>query len=112
MLISTLSLNATASTTGTPAAGSDMLSSYLMIGFLILVFVAMYFITIRPQRKRDKELKNQIGKMAVGDTVVTIGGVVGVVANIKDDEVTITTSVAHTMITFKKSSINNIVPRV
>jgi preprotein translocase subunit YajC len=111
MLLSTLALTATSAATGT-AAGTDMLSSYLMIGFLILVFVAMYFITIRPQRKRDKELKSQIGKMAVGDTVVTIGGVVGVVANIKDDEVTITTSVAHTMITFKKSSINNIVPRV
>jgi len=111
MLLSTLTLTATTAAAGT-ATGTDMFSSYLMIGFLILVFVAMYFITIRPQRKRDKELKNQIGKMSVGDTVVTIGGVVGVVANIKDDEVTITTSVAHTMITFKKSSINNIVPRV
>ena len=110
MLLSTLTLTAT--TAATTPAGTDMFSSYLMIGFLILVFVAMYFITIRPQRKRDKELKSQIGKMAVGDTVVTIGGVVGVVANIKDDEVTITTSVAHTMITFKKSSINNTVPRV
>ena len=110
MLLSTLTLTAT--TAATTPAGTDMFSSYLMIGFLILFFVAMYFITIRPQRKRDKELKSQIGKMAVGDTVVTIGGVVGVVANIKDDEVTITTSVAHTMITFKKSSINNIVPRV
>ncbi len=110
MLLSNLTLTAT--TAATTAGGTDMLSSYLMIGFLVLVFVAMYFITIRPQRKRDKELKSQISKMSVGDTVVTIGGVVGVVANIKDDEVTITTSVAHTMITFKKSSINNIVPRV
>jgi preprotein translocase subunit YajC len=111
MFLTNLILTATPGATGS-ATSADMLSTYGMLIFVVVVIIAMYFITIRPQRKRDKELKSQLSKMSVGDTVVTIGGVVGVVANIKDDEVTITTSVAHTMITFKKSSINNIVPRV
>jgi preprotein translocase subunit YajC len=47
--------------------------------------------------------------MVVGDNVVTIGGIVGRVVNLKDDEVTISTSVANTLITFKKSSINTVI---
>ena len=75
------------------------------------IFVVMYFLMIRPQRKKDKALKEQMSKMIVGDKVVTIGGITGTIANIKDDEVTISTSVAHTMVTFKKSSISSVQKR-
>lgn len=85
--------------------------SLMMVVLLVGVFGLMYVFTIRPQRKRDKELKSQVSKMAVGDTVVTIGGLVGTVANIQDDNVTLTTSIAHTMVTYKKSSISTIIPR-
>ena len=44
---------------------------------------------VQGQKKREKELKEQMSKMCIGDTVVTIGGLIGRVANIKDDEVTI-----------------------
>lgn len=101
-------------TTGTSATGAEidpMTNTLMMGGFILLLVVAMYFFTIRPQRKRDKELKEQVSKMAVGDQVVTIGGVSGTIANIKEDEVTISTSVAYTMITFKKSAINTVIPR-
>ena len=94
----------------TPAAGGG-LDMFIPIIGLVLMIGVMYFITIRPQRKKDKELKAQISKMAVGDSVVTIGGIVGVIANIKDDEVTVSTSIAHTMMTFKKSSISTIKKR-
>ena len=109
MLFSSLMLTAT--TTAATTAGADWQSSALMIGLLVVVFGFMYFFTIRPQRKRDKELKAQVAKMAVGDTVVTIGGLVGTIANIQDDNVTMTTSVAHTMVTYKKSAISTIIPR-
>ncbi len=109
MLFSTL-LTATPAASGT-AAGTDWTGNALMIGLLVVVFGLMYFFTIRPQRKRDKELKAQVAKMSVGDTVVTIGGLVGTIANITDDNVTMTTSVAHTMVTYKKSAINTIIPR-
>jgi len=109
MLFSTMLLTATPAATTT--AGSDWTSSALMIGLLVVVFGFMYFFTIRPQRKRDKDLKAQVAKMTVGDTVVTIGGMVGTIANIQDDNITITTSVAHTMVTYKKSAISTIIPR-
>ena len=109
MLFSSLMLTAT--TTAATPAGTDLPSTALMIGLLVVVFGFMYFFTIRPQRKRDKELKAQVSKMAVGDTVVTIGGLVGTIANIQDDNVTMTTSVAHTMVTYKKSAISTIIPR-
>ena len=109
MLFSSLLLTAT--TAATSSTGTDWTSNALMIGLLVVVFGFMYFFTIRPQRKRDKELKAQVSKMTVGDTVVTIGGLVGTIANIQDDNVTMTTSVAHTMVTYKKSAISTIIPR-
>ena len=93
------------------AAGGEMMGSFMSLGLLVLMFVVFYFILIRPQRKKDKELKEQMRKLAVGDRVVTIGGLVGFVANIKDDQVTISTSAANTLVTFTKSAIQSVVKR-
>ena len=93
------------------AAGGEMMGSFMSLGLLVLMFVVFYFILIRPQRKKDKELKEQMSKLSVGDRVTTIGGLVGFVANIKDDQVTISTSAANTLVTFTKSAIQTIVKR-
>ncbi len=58
---------------------------------LIVIIALMYFMLIRPQRKKEKELKAQISKMKVGDKVSTIGGIVGKVHSIKDNTVIIET---------------------
>ena len=89
----------------------SMMGSYASIILLVLMFVVFYFILIRPQRKRDKELKEEVSKMSVGDRVVTIGGLVGFVANIKENEITISTSAANTLVTFTKSAIQSVVKR-
>ena len=91
--------------------GGDVLGSLASMGLLVIMFVVFYFILIRPQRKKDKELKEQMSKLAVGDRVITIGGLVGFVANIKDDQVTISTSAANTLVTFTKSAIQSVVKR-
>ena len=88
-----------------------MMGSYASIALLVLMFIVFYFILIRPQRKRDKDLKEQMSKLSVGDRVVTIGGLVGFVANIKDNEITISTSAANTLVTFTKSAISSVVKR-
>ncbi len=49
---------------------------------LVLVFVVFYFFLIRPQSKRQKEHKEMVAKLAVGDEVVTAGGVLGKVTEI------------------------------
>ena len=90
------------------AEGASTTSSLLSFLPLIGLFALMYFLMIRPQKKKEKELRQQIDAMRVGDTVMTIGGVIGRVVNILGDEVTIVTSVANTMITFKKSAISTV----
>ena len=101
--------------TGTGASTEEMMGttygSLASIALLVLMFVVFYFILIRPQRKRDKELKEEVSKMSVGDRVVTIGGLVGFVANIKENEITISTSAANTLVTFTKSAIQSVVKR-
>ena len=55
--------------------------------FMVLMFVVMYFVLIRPQRNRQKELESLIKALKEGDDVVTIGGAHGVVTSIKDKTV-------------------------
>ena len=83
----------------------------IMVAIFAIFVILWYVIALRPQRKKEKELREKIEKMRVGDQVVTIGGLVGKVANIRDDEVTIMTSAANTLVTFKKSAVNSIVSR-
>lgn len=85
-----------------------MMGTLTMLLPLALMFVVMYFLMIRPQKNKEKKLREQISQMRVGDTVMTIGGIVGRVASLTDDEVTIYTSVANTMMTFKKTAISQI----
>ncbi|NLW10481.1 MAG: preprotein translocase subunit YajC [Clostridiaceae bacterium] len=96
----------------TGAAGGGIESILGLVLPLGLMFGLMYFLLIRPQRKKEKKLREQISAMVVGDNVVTIGGIVGRVVNIKDDEVTISTSVANTLVTFKKTAVNTVVKPV
>lgn len=51
---------------------------------LVLVFVVFYFFLIRPQSKRQKEHKEMVAKLGVGDEIVTAGGVLGKVTEIGD----------------------------
>ena len=66
-------------------------STIVSILSLVLIIVLLYFMMIRPQRKKEKETKAMINAMKVGDKVVTIGGICGKVAKIKDEYVFIET---------------------
>ena len=77
---------------------------------MILLVVVLYFIMIRPQRKKEKELKAQIDAMKVGDKVVTIGGICGKVTKIKDDYIFLETGNVGTpedrsVLKFERSAI-------
>lgn len=86
-------------------------STLIMLAIFAVFIIFWYFIALRPQRKKEKELKEKVDKMRVGDRIITIGGLCGKIANIRDDEVTIMTSAANTLVTFKKSAINNVISR-
>lgn len=56
---------------------------------LILMFVLLYFIMIRPQRKKDKQVKEMLNNLKKDDRVCTIGGIYGTIVGLKDDTVTL-----------------------
>ena len=58
---------------------------------LVVMFVLLYFMAIRPQKKRDKELKEMKESLQVDDEVVTGGGIVGIVVSVGEDTVVIET---------------------
>lgn len=95
----------------TDASGANGANPLIMVAIFAFFIIIWYFLALRPQRKKEKELKAKIEKMRVGDQVITIGGLVGKVANIRDDEVTIMTSAANTLVTFKKNAVNTIISR-
>ena len=87
----------------TAAAGG-----YSSIIMLIAMFAIFYFVLIRPQRKKDKEIKEMRDSMAVGDEVITIGGIHGKIVKITDDTVVIELSHAKQRITFSKWAIGSV----
>ena len=54
---------------------------------ILLIVVVFYFFIIRPQKKQEKEKQKMLNSIEIGDTVTTIGGITGVVRQIKDDEI-------------------------
>ena len=66
-----------------PAAASPE-SGLLGMLPLVLMFVALYFVMIRPQMKRQKEQKAMIEALAKGDEVVTVGGIIGKISKLGD----------------------------
>ena len=62
----------------------EMIMSFLPFIVVIAIF---YFLLIRPQRKRDKENREMLASIKVGDTITTIGGMVGKITKIKDEKV-------------------------
>jgi preprotein translocase subunit YajC len=66
------------------AAGGDMTSSLMGMLPLVLMFVVLYFVMIRPQMKRQKEHRAMIEAIAKGDEVATAGGLIGKVTRLGD----------------------------
>lgn len=78
------------------------------IGSVLLIavmFVALYFFMIRPQKKQEKEVNNMRNNLVVGDEITTIGGVIGKIVSIKDETIVIETSHDRTKIRFLKSAV-------
>ena len=68
------------------AGGAGAIAQFIP---LILIFVIMYFLILRPQQKRMKDHRNMVSELKRGDHVVTQGGLIGKVTDVKDDELTV-----------------------
>jgi preprotein translocase subunit YajC len=76
-----------AASTGAATKGS----SWTMILMMVGVFAVMYFLMIRPQKKKQKEEQAMRDNLQIGDEITTIGGIVGRIVTVKDDSLIIET---------------------
>jgi preprotein translocase subunit YajC len=83
----------------------------LFLLFIILI-AAMYLLIFLPQKRREKKTREMLNALEVGDKIVSIGGIAGKIVNIKDDEVTIETSVEKTQVIFKKWAVKEVEKQV
>ncbi len=76
-----------------------------MLIFIVLMFGAMYFLMIAPQRKRQKQHQKMIQELQAGDKIVTIGGMIGTITNTKE-KTFIVKLCDNTKVEFLKSAIS------
>ena len=88
----------------TAAEASGGMTSILM---LIVMFVVLYIVMIRPERKRKKEAEQMRDALKVGDKLTTIGGIVGEVCHIKDDNIVIEVGADRVRIEMKKWAVSS-----
>ncbi len=78
-----------------------------MIVMMVVLFAIVYFFMIRPQNKKQKEIQKFRNSLTVGQKIVTIGGIHGVIKSINDDEATVTVEVATGVkMVFSKDAIS------
>jgi|LSQX01.3.fsa_nt_gb preprotein translocase subunit YajC len=85
-------------------------SPSIIIPVLYFAFLLgiMYLIFFLPQRKREKKTRQMLDALRVGDEIVTIGGITGTVLSMKDDEITIESSIQKTKISIKKWAVKEV----
>ena len=76
---------------------------------LILLIVAMYFLLIRPQKKREREVNNMRANLHVGDEIVTIGGICGKIVKTKDESIVIQVGADKVKMEMMKWSVSKVV---
>ncbi len=90
------------------AAEGGMLQMVLSMAPLLLIVVVFYFMLIRPQRKKDKKVKDMLAALKVGDRVTTIGGIHGTIMSIKDETITLGIGAEKTKLVFARWAIRNV----
>lgn len=78
---------------------------------LLLMFGAMYFILIAPQRKKQKEHEKMLAALGTGDEVVTAGGIYGVITSVKDDRFVIRVGDNNAKVEVGKGFISTVVKK-
>ena len=77
----------------------------------IAVFAVFYFLLIRPQKKKDKQLKEMRESLNVGDKVTTIGGIIANVAKVEESCVILEIGPNRTKVPFEKWAIGKVEPK-
>ena len=87
---------------GTAAAMIQMLLP------MVLIVVVFYFMLIRPQRKKDKKVKDMLSNLKVGDRICTIGGIYGTITGLREDSVVLSVGMQDTPVVLARWAIRNV----
>ena len=98
---------ANAQAAGAAPAAPSMLSTFM---FPIILIAIMYFLMIRPQMKRQKEHRAMLDKLSKGDEVITNGGIVGTVAEIGENFITVEIA-SNVQVRLQKGAIASVLPK-
>jgi preprotein translocase subunit YajC len=93
--------------TGGLFGGGDGLMSFLP---MILMFVALWFIMIRPQMKKQKELKAMVEAIKTGDEIITAGGILGKVTKVTEQYIVVEVT-AGSEITMQRHAVSQVLPK-
>lgn len=97
----TLSLFGGAAAEGGAAGGTNPMSLIMIVGMVAL----MYFMVLRPQKKRQKEEQEMRDSIQIGDEITTIGGIMGRVVTVKDDSIVVETGTDRTKLKMQRWAI-------
>ncbi len=104
MNFSWLTLDAAATTSDAAATGGavGLLGSAGPIIMFVVMIAAMYFLIIRPQKKKEKAEKQMRDNLQIGDEIITIGGIYGRVISLKEDTIVIESKSDHSKLTIAR----------
>ena len=94
-----------ASAAAQPNAAGGLISTVL---FMVVMIVVFYFFLIRPQKKKDKAVKDMLDNLKVGDRICTIGGIYGTITGLREDSVELCVGHDDVKMTVARWAIRNV----
>ena len=91
----------------TEAPGGGV-GSFVTMGLLLVVMIAMFFFTSRSNKKQEKQAQDMRDSLQVGDEITTIGGIIGKVVSIKEETLVLETSHDRTRIRILKTAVSRV----
>lgn len=93
------------------AAGDPLSTGAAMVQMLlpmVLIVVVFYFMLIRPQRKKDKKVKDMLSNLKIGDRICTIGGIYGTITGLREDSIVLSVGTQNTPMVLARWAIRNV----
>lgn len=98
-----------AASTGTAATtGASLVELIPSLGLMVAMLVVFYFLLIRPQKKKDKAVKDMLAALKNGDRVCTIGGIYGTISGIREDTITLAVGPQKVPMMFARWAIRSV----
>lgn len=89
---------------GAAADGKNGTATYIIM--MVVLIALMYFMMIRPQKKRQKEEQEMRSSLEIGDEIITIGGIVGRVVTIREEDLIIETGADRNKMRIQRWAVN------